>query len=374
MQKLVNILWLGLKELQALLKDTVMVIFIIWSFGFSIYSQATGTGETIHNAAIAIVDEDHSMLSRSIGQLFTAPYFKPAQSMDAGAIDAAMDQGRYTFILVIPPGFERDVRAGREASVQLNIDATAVQQAALGAAYIQSMVTTEVERYAGATGENPNREQGLVLRRAFNPNGTQSWFRSIVALGDQLSLLTIVLTGAALLREREHGTLEHLLVMPLTAFEIAVAKVWANGLVIFVSFTLSMLIVVEGILDVPIAGSRGLLLAGTGIYLFAAAAIGIFLGTVARTMAQFALLMLLTVMPMMVLSGGMTPVESQPDWLQSVTWFLPSRHYISFMQAIVYRGADLSVVGADLLTMTVMGLVFLWASIRLFRKSVLVLK
>ena len=351
-----------------------MVIFIIWSFGFSIYSQATGTGETIHNAAIAIVDEDHSMLSRSIGQLFTAPYFKPAESMYAGAIDAAMDQGRYTFILVIPPGFERDVRAGREASVQLNIDATAVQQAALGAAYIQSMVTTEVERYAGATGENPNREQGLVLRRAFNPNGTQSWFRSIVALGDQLSLLTIVLTGAALLREREHGTLEHLLVMPLTAFEIAVAKVWANGLVIFVSFTLSMLIVVEGILDVPIAGSRGLLLAGTGIYLFAAAAIGIFLGTVARTMAQFALLMLLTVMPMMVLSGGMTPVESQPDWLQSVTWFLPSRHYISFMQAIVYRGADLSVVGADLLTMTVMGLVFLWASIRLFRKSVLVLK
>jgi ABC-2 type transport system permease protein len=374
MQKLANILWLGMKELRALLKDTVMVIFIIWSFGFSIYSQATGTGETIHNAAIAVVDEDHSSLSRGIGELFTAPYFKPAETIDAGAIDAAMDQGRYTFILVIPPGFEKDVRAGREASVQLNIDATAVQQASVGAAYIQSMVNTEVERYAGGTSVSRGLQQGLVLRRAFNPNGTQAWFRSIVALGDQLSLLTIVLTGAALLREREHGTLEHLLVMPLTAFEIAVAKVWANGLVIFVSFTLSMLIVVEGILDVPVAGSRALLLAGTGIYLFAAAAIGIFLGTVARTMAQFALLMLLTVMPMMILSGGMTPVESQPDWLQTVTWFLPSRHYIGFMQAIVYRGAGLSVVGRDLLTMTVMGLAFLWASISMFRKSVLVLK
>lgn len=374
MDKFYNILWLGLKELQSLMKDTVMVIFIIFSFGFSIYSQATGTGETIHNAAIAIVDEDQSSLSRGITALFYPPYFKSAEAIGADAIDSAMDQGHYTFILVIPPDFERDIRSGHAASVQLNIDATAVQQASIGAAYIQNMVQTEVQRYAGGIPASRSLEQGLVLRRAFNPNGTQAWFRSVVALGDQLSLLTIVLTGAALLREREHGTLEHLMVMPLTAFEIAVAKVWANGLVIFVSFTLSMLIVVEGILDVPIAGSRLLLLCGTAIYLFAAAAIGIFLGTVARTMAQFALLMLLTVMPMMILSGGMTPVESQPDWLQYVTWFLPSRHYISFMQAIVYRGAGLSVIWNELLVMIVMGLVFLGASIRLFRKSVLVLK
>ncbi|MDO1580485.1 ABC transporter permease [Rhizobium oryzicola] len=374
MDRLRNIFWLGIKELQALAKETILIIFIIWSFGFSIYSQATGLGENINNAAIAIVDEDHSVLSRNIGSLFYPPYFKRAEEIGPGDIDARMDRGDFTFVLVIPPQFEQDIRTGRTTSIQLNVDATAVQQATVGAGYIQNMVEGEVARYAERFNQPRGLTQGLVLRRAFNPNGKESWFRAIVALGDQLSLLTIVLTGAALLREREHGTLEHLMVMPLTAFEIALSKVWSNGLVIFVSFVLSLTFVVQGILQVPVAGSRILLLGGTSLYLFAAAAIGIFLGTIARTMAQFALLMLLTVLPMMILSGGMTPVESQPDWLQAITWLLPSRHYITIMQAIVYRGAGLDIVGSELLTIAGMGLVFLLASISLFRRSVMTMK
>lgn len=209
-----------------------------------------------------------------------------------------------------------------------------------------------------------------MIRRAFNPNGTQAWFRAIAGLADQLSMLVIILTGAALLREREHGTIEHLLVMPITAIEIALAKVWSNGLVIIAAFVGSLLLIVEGALDIPVAGSRGLLLLGTTIYVFAAAAIGIFLGTLARTMAQFSLLMIMAVMPMMMLSGGMSPVESQPQWVQYLTWFLPSRHYISFMQAIVYRGADFSIVWPEFATVLVMGLTFLAASLLLFRRSI----
>ncbi|TFW38541.1 ABC transporter permease, partial [Pseudomonas fluorescens] len=203
--------------------------------------------------------------------------------------------------------------------------------------YIQNMVTDKVKRYRQEAKQTNGLSSNLVIRRAFNPNGTQSWFRAIVGLADQLSMLIIILTGAALLREREHGTSEHLLVMPLSAFEIALAKVWSNGVVIIVGFIFSLLFVIEGLLDVPIAGSRGLLVLGTVIYVFATAAIGIFLGTLARTMAQFALLMMMTVMPMMMLSGGMSPIESQPQWVQYVTWFFPSRHYVSFTQAIVYR-------------------------------------
>jgi ABC-2 type transport system permease protein len=210
----------------------------------------------------------------------------------------------------------------------------------------------------------------IITRRAFNPNGTQSWFMAIVALSDQLSMLVIILTGAALLREREHGTIEHLLVMPVTAFEIALAKVWANGLVIMVAFPCSLLFVVEGVLRVPIAGARGLLFLGTLMYVFAAAAIGIFLGTIARTMAQFALLMLMTVMPMMMLSGGMSPVESQPQWVQYLTWLLPSRHYVNFTQAIVYRGAGFEIVWKEFAIVLAMGLTFLAASLMLFRRSI----
>jgi len=370
MTGLSNIYWLGTKELRILSKDLMMILFIVWSFGFSIYMQSKGGGETINNAAIAIVDEDNSTLSRAIRDLFYPPYFKTAVVIPARDIDHAMDQSLYSLILVIPPRFEEDVRKGRNTEVQLNIDATAVQQAALGAGYVQSMVTQQVSRYVQRSEGTMGQSTTLVVRRAFNPNGTQAWFRAIVGLVDQVSMLTIVLTGAALLREREHGTIEHLLVMPLTSFEIAMAKVWSNGLVILVSFILSMLIVVEGALDVPIAGSRGLLVIGTTIYLFAAAAIGMFLGTVARTMAQFALLMMMTVMPMMMLSGGISPIESQPAWLQPVTWLLPSRHYMGFAQAIVYRGAGLSIIWPEFLTIAGLGLTFLSLSLALFRRSI----
>jgi ABC-2 type transport system permease protein len=183
-------------------------------------------------------------------------------------------------------------------------------------------------------------------------------------------MVMIILTGAALLREREHGTIEHLLVMPLTAFEIALAKVWANGVIIIVAFVCSLLLIVEGVLDVPVAGSRELLLLGTIIYVFAAAAIGIFLGTLARTMAQFALLMLMVMIPMMILSGGMLPVESQPEWVQYITWLLPSRHYVALMQAVAFRGAGFALVWHELAIVLVMGVTFLAASLFLFRRSI----
>ncbi len=370
MPDLANIFWLGTKELRALAKDLMMIVFIVWAFGVSIYIQATGGGETVNNAAVAIVDEDRSQLSRSIAGLFYPPYFQRAESLGAADMDRAMDEGRFTFIVTIPPRFEADVRRGRNTEVQVTSDGTAVMQATVGAAYIQNMISAEVTRYVHDGDMAASPASDLAIRRAFNPNGTQAWFRAIVSLSDQLSMLVIILTGAALLREREHGTIEHLLVMPLTAFEIALAKVWANGLVIIVAFACSLLLVVEGVLEVPIAGSRGLLLFGTVIYVFAAAAIGIFLGTIARTMAQFALLMMMTVMPMMILSGGMTPIESQPPWVQHVTWFLPTRHYIAYVQAIVYRGADFAIVWREFATVLAMGSAFLTGSLLLFRRSI----
>lgn len=369
-----NIFWLGTKEFRSLFSDIVIVAFIVWSFSFAITERARGMGETVNNASIAFVDEDRSALSRRFRNAFYPPYFKVPERIEAPEIDHAMDQNRYMFIVSIPPDFEADVRRGRQPTIQVNIDATAVSQANIGAQYIQSILSDEVRRFAERADAKAGEPVKLIIRRAFNPNGKQSWFTAVGALLDQITLLTILLTGAALIREREHGTIEHLLVMPLTSFQIAMAKVWANGLVILVAFTLSLNFIVQGVLDVPIAGSRLLLLSGTMIYLFAAAAIGIFLGTIARTMAQFALLMLMTVMPMMMLSGGISPIESQPDIVQPVTWLLPSRHYMAFAQAIAFRGAGLDIVWPDFLTVAGLGSVFFALSLMLFRRSITVSK
>jgi ABC-2 type transport system permease protein len=187
-------------------------------------------------------------------------------------------------------------------------------------------------------------------------------------------LLTIVLTGAAVIREREHGTLEHLLVMPLTAFEIAMAKVWANGLVILIATGVSLFGIVEMALKVPFAGSHLLWFFGVALYLFFATALGIFLGTISRSMAQFALLNILVALMLMLLSGGSTPVESQPEWLQWLTFFLPSRHFVSFSQVIIYRGGGLNAVWLPFLMVSAIGLGFFVYSLALFRKSIAVTK
>ena len=370
MRRFSNIFWLGTKEVRSLLKDTVMVLLIIWAFGPGLLLRATGHSEAVNNASIAFVDEDRSALSRALRASLTPPYFQTPVVIEASDLNRAMDESRFTFVVVVPPRFESDIRRGRQPELQLNVDATAVIQAATGASYLYNMLQQELANYTEHFEVQDVTPVALVSRSAFNPNGTQAWFVSVVALLDLISVLSIALTGAAFLREREHGTIEHLLVMPLSAFEIATAKVLANGLAIMIAFATSMAFVVEWGIGVPIAGSRPLLFMGAFVYLFSAAAIGIFLGTVARTMAQFALLMLLAIMPMMMLSGGMTPIESQPAWLQPITNLLPSRHFMAFSQAIVFRGAGLETVWPQLAAMGALGGVFFAASLALFRRSI----
>jgi ABC-2 type transport system permease protein len=159
--------------------------------------------------------------------------------------------------------------------VQVNVNATAMQQASIGAGYIQSILTDRISSFIYRTDAKTEQPLRVVIRKEFNANGEASWFTAIVALINQITTLTAVLTGAALIREREHGTLEHLLTLHINLFEIAISKVWANGLVILVAVAAPMIFVVRGLLDLPIAGSLGLFLFGVVLYLFSATALGL---------------------------------------------------------------------------------------------------
>lgn len=370
MRSLLNILWLGLKEIRSLLSDMVMVVFVIYAFTLAIQVQATGTSSEVNNASIAFVDEDRSGLSKELFNAFYPPRFKFPDLVGAEESQELMDRGKYMFVVVIPPMFEHNLLAGRNPGVQVNIDATAMQQAGIGAGYIRNIISDRISSYLRRTEASPQFPINLVIRKLFNPNSISSWFKSVVAIINQISLLTVVLTGAAVIREREHGTLEHLLVMPLTAFEIAMAKVWANSLVILVATAASLFIVVQMVLQVPFAGSKALWFFGVVLYLFFATALGIFLGTISKSMAQFALLIILVIVVLMLLSGGSTPVESQPKWLQYMTYFLPARHFVSFSQVIIYRGGGLSAVWRQFLMVSGIGFAFFAYSLVLFRKSI----
>ena len=306
------------------MSDVVMVVFVVYAFTLAIYVQATGTSSEVNNASIAFVDEDGSALSKELMNAFYPPRFKLPETIAASEVEDAMDKAGSCSSSSIPPHFEHDLRAGRNPAIQVNIDATAMQQAGIGAGYIKNIINDR-DRDLSLSAPRCRRTSRSTWSFASCSIRTamSSWFKSVVAIINQITLLTVVLTGAAVIREREHGTLEHLLVMPLTAFEIAMAKVWANGLVILVATAASLFLVVQMALQVPFAGSVALWFVGVVLYLFFATALGIFLGTISRSMAQFALLIILVVVVLLLLSGGSTPVESQPKWLQYLT-YLPA--------------------------------------------------
>ncbi len=368
MRHLANIFWLGTKELRSLGHDYVLLGLIIWTFTFAVYAMAQGQSQELHNASVAIADEDRSTLSRAIAHALLPPYFKPPQRVAPGDIDRLMDTGRFTFAIDIPPHFQRDVSAGRDPALQVNVDATAMLQAGIGAGYIEQIAQSEIARFAGRADPRDASPVQLVVRVAFNPNLTTAWFTSVMGIINNVTMLAIILAGAAVIREREHGTMDHLLVMPLSPFEIAMAKVWANGLVITVAVGLSLAIVVRTLLGIPIAGSVPLFMLGVMIYLFFATAIGIFLGTVARSMPQLGLLFMLVALPMNTLSGSNTPLESMPVWLQYVMEASPSTHFVSFAQAILYRGAGIGVVWRQFVMVAVVGALFLGLSLMRFRR------
>ena len=365
-----NIYRLGIKELWSLVRDPMMLVLIFYTFTVSIYVAATAMPESLHNAPIAIVDEDGSSLSARIIASFYPPHFKTPIIISLAEVDAGMDRGEYTFALNIPPNFQRDVLAGNAPAIQLNIDATLMSQAFTGNSYIQQIITSEVNEFVQRYRSTAVPPVGLALRMRFNPNLEKSWFGSLMEIINNVTMLSIILTGAALIREREHGTIEHLLVMPVTPAEIMLAKVWSMGLVVLVAALVALVFVVQGLLQVPVHGSVALFMLAAALHLFATTSMGIFLATLARSMPQFGMLLVLVLLPLQLLSGGVTPRESMPELVQNLMLAAPTTHFVSAGQAILYRGAGIDVVWPQFLLILAIGSLLFFASLMRFRKTI----
>jgi ABC-2 type transport system permease protein len=365
-----NILHLGIKELRSLLRDPILLGLMVFSFTVNVYSFATAVPDTLNKAPIGIVDQDRSQLSTRIVDAFYPPLFLPPALITPAEMDARMDAGVDSFALYIPPNFQRDVLAGRSPMLQLNVDATRMSQAYTGNGYINEIVSSEIDAFLQQHRSAASPPVDLALRVRFNPNLTRSWFGGVMEVINQVTLLSIILTGAALIREREHGTIEHLLVMPVTPFEIMTSKIWAMMLVVLVATSLSVALVVQGLLAVPIEGSIALFLAGTALHLFATTSMGIFMATIARSMPQFGMLVMLVLLPLQTLSGSYTPRESMPESVQYIMLAAPNTHFVMLAQAILYRGAGISAVWPQFLSLAVIGTAMFVPSLARFRKTI----
>jgi ABC-2 type transport system permease protein len=363
-----NVLQLGIKELRGLVRDPILLIMIAYAFTLSVYTAATAVPETLNKASIAIVDEDQSELSSRITTAFYPPYFEVPKLISQSEMDKRLDRGISTFALDIPPNFQRDVLAGRSPAIQLNVDATRVSQAYTGQAYVRQIVTSEVSEFLKRYRANANAPVDLVLRARFNPQLYRSWFGAVTNVMTQITTLAMVLTGAALIREREHGTIEHLLVMPVTAFEIMVSKIWSMTLVVLLASGLSLTLIVQGLLAIPIEGSLALFMAAAMLHVFATTSIGIALATVAGSMPQFGLLLMLVQLPTQALSGALTPRESMPQVIQDIMLAVPDTYFVMLAQSVLFRGAAFEAVWPQFAALLAIGVVFFTFSLRRFRQ------
>ena len=365
-----NVTQLSIKELWSLWRDPAMLILIVYVFTVNIYTAATAVPASLHNAPIAFVDHDKSQLSNRIIDAFVPPYFLPPQLIEYSEVNEYLDTGKFTFVVTIPTNFEKITLQGQQPDVQVNVDATRISQAFTGNGYITEIITEEVSAYLQGYKTDTTYPVQLVMRARFNPALESFWFGSVMELINAVTMIAIILSGAALIREKERGTIEHLLAMPVSDSEIMLSKIAATGLVVWAVTLMSVYGVIQGALGVPINGNVWLFMVAVALQLFAISSMGIFMATIARSMPQFGLLLILVLLPLQLLSGGTTARESMPAFIQNIMLLTPNTHFVMASQGVLYRGAGISVIYPQLLALLAIGCVFYFVALKRFKSTI----
>ena len=280
-----------------------------------------------------------------------------------------LDRAEYIFVLHIPSGFQKDLLAGKAPDISIDVDATAIGHAKLGATYLSKIINQEINTFLLGSHKPADPPIQMNTRVMYNPNNENSWFMSIVLLNHMITLLSIILPAAALIKEKERGTVEHLLVMPLVPLEITIAKVWANSFIVLIGAMFALFFSIKWVIGAPIHGSMLIFFFGTIVFLYATTELGVFLATIAKNQPQAGLLSMPIIVPIAILNGGITPMESMPRFLQIIMQFAPTTHYMEFCSRVLIRDAGIGVVWPQLLAMAAIGTVlFIGAMIR-FRKT-----
>ena len=368
---------MSLKELLQLWRDPVLLFLIVYAFTADIYNAGSGVTLQLNNAAMVFQDHDRSAASRELLGRFQSPHFNQLGEV-ANERDGLqlLDESAALFVLDIPPQFGQTLARGGSTQLQMQIDAS---NSVLGfLAY--SDATQIVARYgleaglarAGLGGGQATSGVPMVVNQQrvwFNPNQNDAWFMAISELLNVITVFAILLPAAAMVREKERGTIEQLIVSPLTPFQVMFPKVLAMTLVILVGTTLTLLGVLGPVFGVPFRGSVALFYLVTTLYIFALSGIGLFIATMTRNLAQASMLAILVLAPMMFLSGVWTPPEAMPTLARWGMYVSPLYYYIDAAYGIILKGAGLRLLWDSVLGILVLGSLAGVLGLRRFRRQ-----
>jgi ABC-2 type transport system permease protein len=363
------------KEFSQLLRDVPMLFILTWAFTGAVYTGGHGIATELSRYPIVVYDLAQSPGSRELVSRFRPPYFKLVrQAWSDAEVVAMLDRGEANLAVVIPSDFER--RAGEAgARFQVISDGSQSMMATIATAHIAGIANDySVERLERGLRGGP----GALLvpqidarpRVEYNPNLDPAWFSSLLEVLNQTSMIAMLLAAAAMVREREHGTVEHLLVSPLRPPELFAAKLVPVVVLVPLANVASVLTIVHGAFETPIRGSLTLYYAVTVVYVFAMASFGLGIAVLARNLGQAMMMMLLIFYPMTLLSGAFTPPESQGLVMRSLSLLSPVRHYVDFGYQVLFKGNGLVYVWQDIAGILVLGIALFVVSVRRFARLV----
>ena len=346
------------KEFPQLARDRAVFIYIIYIFTLDIIIAA-GQSLELNNAKVIINDADQSAISRELSYRFRSPYFTVADmNLHPETALHWLDRGRATLLLEIPPDFSETVyRADEAATVQMQVDTSIANVGYLASSYgsrIAMGVSEEIAagRVAGF-GTLPRIENQRRIR--FNPDINEAWFSTISELLAVITVACVFLPSVAMVREKERGTVEQLLVSPLSPLQIMLAKVLAMTVVMLVGTAVGLFVIMQPLYDVPARGSLLLFFSLTALYALATAGIGMLAATFARNTGQLGMLLVLIIFPTIMLSGLWVQLESMPDWLRAIVNLTPLRYFVDIAYGILLRGVGFDVVWDSVLKMSMIG-------------------
>lgn len=361
------------KELLQLFRDAALMVFFLYSFTGDIYLAASGVSMQLKHAAIATLDGDRSFASRELAGRFQPPYFKPVG--EAGSPAQAvrlLDDGEVMAVLDIPPRFNERLLRGEQVSVQLQVDTSNSVLGFLTSSYGAQIVGRYGLEVAalreGLDGTVGPRVEADV-RVWYNPNQNDAWFMGISELLTVITLFSILLPAAAMVREKERGTIEQLMVTPLSPFQILFPKVVAMTLVILAGCAIALFGVLGPLFQLPMRGSLGTFFLVTALYVFTTAGLGLLAATVARNLAQVGMLTVVILMPMLLLSGAWTPIEAMPPWMRGLAWISPLHYFLDAAYGILLKGAGLAVLWDSVLAMSALGILVFAVGMRRFSRQ-----
>ncbi|HVZ23331.1 MAG TPA: ABC transporter permease [Vicinamibacterales bacterium] len=364
------------KEFAQIARDRPLLVILVWAFTFAVYTAGKGRAGDTTDIATAVYDLSRGPASREFLSHLQPPYFKTvAYLQQESEVNAPLDRGTAAIVVIIPPDFQRDIDRGGPAHIQVLTDGALAMAATVAVAYIAAISARYsidvMERRAGAPGGAMIRGPTLDerLRVKFNPNMLSSWFASLLELLNMCTMVSLLLAAASVVREKERGTVERLLVSPARPVEIFLAKIIPTIIVVLALSALSFLLVLVPAFGLPIRGSLLLFYAVTALYVFAMTSMGIVIALLARNMAQAVMIMILVLQPMVFLSGAWNPPEAMNPWLRQLSVVSPLRYFIDFGFGVILKGNGLSVLAHDVAGIAVLGAVMFAFSLAWFGRS-----